>query len=82
MKVNTSSAGAISPLAKFLIDRASQNLSLANYLYWYLKVELQNNPSFTEKYNAVFSGNSTIMQLKHANISFFFIIIFAILPFI
>lgn len=32
----------LSPLAKFLIDRACNSTYLANYLYWYLKVEIDD----------------------------------------
>jgi len=42
-------------LARFLIDRAAKNMELANYLYWYLKVELQN-PIYADKYRLVFSA--------------------------
>ena len=32
----------VSSLSAFLIDRASRNIELANYLYWYLRIELEN----------------------------------------
>lgn len=37
-----SGSPTLSSLASFLIGRAAQNVQLANYLYWYLKVELQD----------------------------------------
>jgi len=43
----------ISSLAIFLISRASENMELANHLYWYLKVEMQD-PKFKELYQKVF----------------------------
>ena len=42
-----------SSLATFLIMRASRNVLLANYLYWYLKVELQD-PAYGAKYHEIF----------------------------
>lgn len=36
------SAGTLSPLASFLIDRACSSPIVANYLYWYLKVEIED----------------------------------------
>lgn len=36
---NSTSNPALSPLATFLIQRGCNSLSVANYLYWYLKVE-------------------------------------------
>lgn len=53
--VSASTSGAVASLASFLIDRASKNLDLANYLYWYLKVELQD-PTHGSKYCEVFSA--------------------------
>mmetsp|Transcript_22427 Transcript_22427/g.21664 ORF Transcript_22427/g.21664 Transcript_22427/m.21664 type:complete len:1144 (+) Transcript_22427:175-3606(+) len=35
-------AGLVSPLAQFLIDRACASPILANFLYWYLKVESED----------------------------------------
>jgi hypothetical protein len=32
-------------LARFLIERASASLELANYLFWYLRVELDDSSS-------------------------------------
>ena len=36
------SAGSLSPLANFLIDRACNSPIVANYFYWYLKVETED----------------------------------------
>lgn len=36
------SAGSLSPLANFLIDRACSSPIVANYFYWYLKVETED----------------------------------------
>jgi len=49
------STGGVSSLALFLIERASKNIELANYLYWYLKVELQDD-THGARYSAVFSA--------------------------
>lgn len=43
-----------SSLATFLIRRASRNVLLANYLYWYLKVELRD-PAHGARYRAIFA---------------------------
>ena len=43
-----------SSLATFLIGRAAKNPQLANYLYWYLKVELQN-PAHGARYREIFA---------------------------
>ncbi|KAL3912563.1 MAG: hypothetical protein SGILL_006830 [Bacillariaceae sp.] len=43
-----------SSLATFLIKRAARNVQLANYLYWYLKVELQD-PAHGARYREVFA---------------------------
>mmetsp|Transcript_24372 Transcript_24372/g.40400 ORF Transcript_24372/g.40400 Transcript_24372/m.40400 type:complete len:859 (+) Transcript_24372:93-2669(+) len=49
----TSSQGNTSAsLAHFLIERASKNIQLATYLYWYLKVELQD-PTHGPRYQEV-----------------------------
>ena len=34
--------GGVSPLAQFLIERACRSLKLANFFYWYLRVELED----------------------------------------
>lgn len=44
----------VSSLATFLIGRASRNIQLANYLYWYLKVELQD-PTHGARYREIFA---------------------------
>jgi len=44
-----------SSLAHFLIDRAAKNIQLATYLYWYLKVELQD-PTYGASYQEVFDS--------------------------
>lgn len=38
-------AGSLSPLANFLIDRACASPTVANYFYWYLKVETEDEQS-------------------------------------
>jgi hypothetical protein len=43
-----------SSLATFLIGRAARNVQLANYLYWYLKVELQD-PAHGARYREIFA---------------------------
>lgn len=54
--VNQSSSvpARVSSLASFLIGRASNNIQLANYLYWYLKVELQD-PTHGARYREIFT---------------------------
>jgi phosphatidylinositol 3-kinase len=44
---------SVSSLATFLIERASKNIELANYLYWYIKVEL-DDPTYGPRYREVF----------------------------
>ncbi len=44
----------VSSLAAFLIGRATKNVQLANYLYWYLKVELQD-PTHGARYREIFA---------------------------
>jgi hypothetical protein len=48
--VTTSSR--VSSLSAFLIDRASTNIELANYLFWYLRVELENR-TYESRYREV-----------------------------
>lgn len=43
-----------SSLATFLIGRAARNVELATYLYWYLKVELQD-PAHGARYREIFA---------------------------
>ena len=45
----------VSSLANFLIHRAAGNLDLANFLYWYLKVEKQS-PTHGARYRRVFAA--------------------------
>jgi hypothetical protein len=49
-----------SSLATFLITRASKNVLLANYLYWYLKVELQN-PAHGARYREIFDEFKAVL---------------------
>jgi len=44
-----------SSLGLFLIERASKSIELANYLYWYLRVE-QEDATFGERYREVFKS--------------------------
>ena len=44
-----------SSLGAFLIDRASKNMELANYLYWYLKVETED-AQYGQTYQNVFKA--------------------------
>lgn len=48
------SSSSTSSLANFLVQRAAQNFELANFLYWYLKVELQN-PAYGARYKDMFT---------------------------
>ncbi|VEU44430.1 unnamed protein product [Pseudo-nitzschia multistriata] len=50
-----------SSLATFLIARASKNVLLANYLYWYLKVELQD-PAHGARYREIFDGFRAVLS--------------------
>lgn len=45
----------LSPLANFLIERACRSPSVANYLFWYLKVEVEddNNDGSAELYERI-----------------------------
>jgi phosphatidylinositol 3-kinase len=42
LKINLRSEATLSPLANFLIDRACASPVVANYFYWYLKVETED----------------------------------------
>lgn len=55
----------LSPLGKFLIDRACSSPFIANYLYWYLKVETQLEE---EKSDGVFSSmwETFVVQLSES----------------
>jgi hypothetical protein len=46
---------SVSSLATFLINRAAQNLELASFLYWYIKVEL-DHPTHGARYRDVFAA--------------------------
>ncbi|KAL3762752.1 hypothetical protein ACHAW5_002257 [Stephanodiscus triporus] len=48
-----STTARVSSLSAFLIDRASHNIELANYLFWYLRVELENR-IYESRYREVF----------------------------
>lgn len=50
-----------SSLSTFLISRASKNVLLANYLYWYLKVELQD-PAHGARYREVFDEFKAVLS--------------------
>jgi len=50
-----------SSLATFLITRASKNALLANYLYWYLKVELQD-PAHGARYREIFDEFKAVLS--------------------
>ncbi len=50
-----------SSLATFLITRASKNVLLANYLYWYLKVELQD-PAHGARYREIFDEFKAVLS--------------------
>ena len=50
-----------SSLATFLITRASKNVLLANYLYWYLKVELQD-PAHGARYREIFEELERVLS--------------------
>ena len=49
-----------SSLATFLITRSSKNVLLANYLYWYLKVELQD-PAHGARYREIFEEFKAVL---------------------
>ena len=56
-------------LGTFLIERASQNIELANYLYWYLKVEL-DDATFGHRYHEVFdSMKEKLSRVQHKSSS-------------
>ena len=57
-------------LATFLIDRACHNYSLANYLYWYLLVESDDQDTVdsrvTQMYQMVLKRfNSSLIKVRH-----------------
>ena len=43
----------VSSLSAFLIERSSHNIELANFLYWYLRAEIEN-PTYEARYREVF----------------------------
>lgn len=47
------SPSRVSSLSAFLIGRASHNIELANFLYWYIRVEMLN-PNYEARYGKVF----------------------------
>jgi phosphatidylinositol 3-kinase len=58
-----------SSLSVFLIQRASKNIELANYLYWYLKVELEDEV-FGRRYREVFSDmREQLLCIEHESSS-------------
>jgi Phosphoinositide 3-kinase family, accessory domain (PIK domain)/Phosphatidylinositol 3- and 4-kinase len=62
---NTSASNnKVSSLASFLIGRAAGNLQLANYLYWYLKVELKD-PTYGARYQEVFLALKARLSETH-----------------
>jgi phosphatidylinositol 3-kinase len=60
-QVAARSAGSLSPLANFLIDRACSSPIVANYFYWYLKVETEDETAGM-MFQAVF--DNFIVQLS------------------
>lgn len=55
MNAETNQVDPSSSLAEFLIDRAANNIQLATYLYWYLKVEMMD-PTYGPMYQEVFDS--------------------------
>jgi hypothetical protein len=49
---SSTTSSRVSSLSAFLIDRASKNIELANYLFWYLRVELENR-TYESRYREV-----------------------------
>ena len=54
-------AGLVSPLAQFLIDRACASPIVANFLYWYLKVETEDQEPAGLLFRQIF--DSFLIQL-------------------
>jgi phosphatidylinositol 3-kinase len=56
-------ASNLSPLGRFLVDRACSSPTVANYLYWYLKVETQSDE---DNSNSVFNSSweTFVVQLS------------------
>lgn len=61
MEVKISKVSNLSPLGNFLLERACNSPAIANYFYWYLKVE-----TFDENSGGFFSGiyDSFLQQLS------------------
>jgi len=57
---NKGSSGSeqVSSLSAFLIERASRNIELANFLYWYLRAEMLN-PVYEARYREAFQAFQT-----------------------
>ncbi|RYH15825.1 hypothetical protein EON65_31045 [archaeon] len=61
-KPNPGVLETLSPLGKFLVDRACASPAVANFLYWYLKVEMDDEvsgPFFSAVYDAFLVQLST-----------------------
>ncbi|GAX24386.1 phosphatidylinositol 3-kinase [Fistulifera solaris] len=56
--IDSASTQSVSSLAAFLINRAAMSMELANYLYWYLKVETQH-PTHGSRYRDVLAALMT-----------------------
>lgn len=54
-EVTTSTNVGVGVLGKFLVQRACKNMQLANFLYWYVKVEIED-VLYGKKYLAVFKA--------------------------
>jgi len=53
-QVYTETTSPKSSLDSFLIERAANNIQLANFLYWYLRVEMEDL-SYSARYRSVFA---------------------------
>jgi hypothetical protein len=60
-QVGSTSTKKKSSLATFLIGRAARNVELANFLYWYIKVELQD-PAHGARYREIFAELQQILS--------------------
>ena len=54
-------AGVVSPLAQFLIDRACSSPIIANFFYWYLRVECEDQDPYGILFKQIF--DSFLIQL-------------------
>ena len=67
-------AGLVSPLAQFLIDRACASPIVSNFLYWYLKVETEDEDPSGLLFRQIFDSfliqlaSSTSSLSKHSGI--------------